>query len=57
MVSVTETYIIMAKGRQTIKMHVHKGDGLKVAAQTKLGGSGSYHTVVKAKVHKQQNKK
>lgn len=44
----------MARSRQVIKVKAHKGNGLNVAAQTKLGGSGKYHTVVKAKVHKQK---
>lgn len=47
----------MARGRQTIKMKVHKGSGLQVAASTSLGSKGHYKTVVKAKVHKSNKKK
>lgn len=46
----------MAKGRQTIKLKVHKGSDIKAAAKTSLGGSGSYHTFIKAKVHKDKKK-
>lgn len=45
---------IMAKAHQTIKTKVHKGSNINTIAKTNLGGSGTYKTTIKAKVHKKK---